>query len=121
MRQCKAEAKACLNAGQRLARQRDALWARSSGAFQPALTQWQTWLLEQYDTGARRQKLNNAIAEYGHGRLRSEAGDHLDIGGSTGGGSRRLIDGWVMPNWRDFLSQSDTIGQFLRSVSLERF
>ena len=65
--------------------------------------EWQTDLLEQYDSGVLLQKLNSAIAAWGHGRLRSEAGDHLDIGGSTGGGSRRLIDGWVMPNWRDFL------------------
>ena len=26
----------------------------------------------------------------------------------TGGGSRRLIDGYVQPDWRDFLSHSDT-------------
>ena len=104
LRQGKAEARARFNEGQRLAHQRDALWARSSGAFQPAgeagccdmtqaLTRWQTDLLEQYDSGVLLQKLNSAIAAWGHGRLRSETGDHLDIGGSTGGGSRRLIDG----------------------------
>ena len=77
-------------------------------------------LLQWWDSGVLLKKYNRAIADYGHGRLRFDAGDHLDIGGSTGGVSRRLIDGWVMPNWRDFLEQSDTIGQFLRSESLER-
>ena len=71
-------------------------------------------------SGVLLQELNSAIAAWGHGRLRSEDGDHLDIGGSTGGGSRRLIDGWVMPDWREFLWQSDTIREFLRSASPER-
>jgi len=125
LRQRQAEAKARFNAGQRLARQRDAFWARSSGAFQVAgqaggcdmtrvLTRWQTYLLQQYDTGVLQQELNNAIAEYGHGRLCSEAGDCFDIGGSTGGVSRRLIDDWLEPDCRDFLDKSETIVQFLR-------
>ena len=132
LRKAKAEAQGLYNKGRRLALRRDAHRDRSCGASQPAgeagscdmtqaLTSWQTDLLERYDSGVLLQELNSAIAAWGHGRLRSEAGDHLDIGGSTSGGSRRLIDGWVMPNWRDFLWQSDTIGQFLRSESLERF
>ena len=60
------------------------------------------------------KKYNRAIADYGHGRLRFDAGDHLDIGGSTGGVSRRLIDDWLEPDCRDFLDKSDTIVQFLR-------
>ena len=36
-------------------------------------------------------------------RLRTARGDYLDIGGSTGGGSRRIIDTWQPPDWRDFL------------------
>ena len=37
-------------------------------------------------------------------------GDYLDVGGSTGGGSRRIIDGWQPPDWR----------QFLHDIELER-
>ena len=33
-------------------------------------------------------------------------GDYLDIGGSTGGGSRRIIDGWKPPDWRQFLEKA---------------
>ena len=131
LRHAKAEAQACYNEGRRLARQRDAHRDRSCGASQPAgeagscdmtqaLTSWQTDLLERYDSGVLLKELNNAIGFWGHGRLRSEDGDTLDIGGSTGGGSRRLIDGWVMPDWREYLWQSDTIREFLRSASPER-
>ena len=58
------------------------------------------------------KKYNRAIADYGHGRLRFDAGDHLDIGGSTGEVSRRLIDGYVTPDSRVMLEPSDTIRQF---------
>ena len=123
--------KGTINAGQRLARQRDALQARSSGAFQAArqaggcdmtrvLTRWQTYLLQQYDTGVLQQELNNAIAEYGHGRLCSEAGDCFDIGGSTGGVAREVIDHWVVPDCSGFLERAATIVQFLRFESLRR-
>ena len=112
--QRKAKAKARLNAGQRLARQRNALRARSSGACQPALTRWQTWLLEQYDTGALRQEYNEAIAEHGHGRLRDEAGRSMDIGGSTGGGSRCVIDRWEKPEYADFLKDSEAMVKILQ-------
>ena len=84
------------------------------------LTSRQTDLLERYDSGTLLEEFNGAIAAWGHGRLRSEAGEHLDIGGSTGGGSRRIIDGWTPPDWREFCKQSDTIGELLRSVSPDR-
>ena len=60
------------------------------------------------------KKYNRAIADYGHGRPCFDAGDHLDIGGSTGGVSRRLIDGYVTPDSRVMLEPSDTIRQFPR-------
>ena len=62
-------------------------------------------LLNHWDTGILRKELNEADAKLGHGRLRSAGGNYLDIGGSTGGGSRRIIDGWVPPDWRQFLEQ----------------
>ncbi len=53
--------------------------------------------------GGSREELNTAIGELGHGRLENAAGEYLEIGGSTGGGSRRIIDGWHPPDWRKFL------------------
>ena len=94
----KAEARARYNEGQRLSKQRDA----------PSITWWQRDLLERWDSGELLRELNNAVAAWGHGRLRSADDEHLDIGGGTGGVSRRLIDGWVPPDWREFLSHSDT-------------
>ena len=131
LRNGKAEAQARYNEGRRIAGQLDADRDRSCGASQPAgeagscdmtqaLTSWQTDLLERYDSGVLLQELNSAIAAWGHGRLRSEAGEHLDIGGSTGGGSRRIIDDWTPPDYWEFLRQSDTIGEFLRSASPDR-
>ena len=81
------------------------------------LTPRQTDLLERYDSGTLLEELNGAIAAWGHGRLRSEAGEHLDIGGSTGGGSRRIIDGWTPPDWREFLEHADMVGGFMRRAS----
>ena len=53
-----------------------------------------------------RDELNTAIRNFGHGRLENAAGDYMDIGGSTGGGSRRIIDGWQPPDWRQFLEDA---------------
>jgi hypothetical protein len=115
----KAEARARYNEGRRLAGQRDAHRDRLRGASQPAreagssesapsVTSWQWYMLQRWDSGELLRKYNNAIAALGHGRLRSAHGALLDIGGSTGGESRRLIDGWVPPDWREFLPHSDT-------------
>ena len=78
----------------------------ASSAQQPTtFTRTQLQLLDHWDTGILRKDLNEAVANLGHGRLRSAGGNYLDIGGSTGGGSRRIIDGWVPPDWRQFLEQ----------------
>ena len=60
-------------------------------------------VLQLWDSGFLLTDMRKTIAEFGHGRLQNLVGDTLDIGGSTGGGSRRIIDNWVPPNWRDFL------------------
>ena len=105
----KAEAIARYNEGERLARHRDRVF--HGGAPQPAdqgqeaatLTRKQMDVLRKWDTGELRVNRNNAIVAVGHGRLLTAAGDYMDIGGSTGGGSRRIIDSWQPPDWRDFL------------------
>ena len=47
-----------------------------------------------------------AVTQHGHGRLVRRDGATQDIGGSTGGGSRRAIDDWVAPDWRQFLADA---------------
>ena len=98
MLHAKAEARARDNEGQRLSKQRNA----------PSLTSWQRELLQRLDSGELLRELKIAVGAWGPGRLRSADGAHLDIGGSTGVVSRRPIDDWVQPNWREVLSQSDT-------------
>ena len=115
----KAEARARYNESRRLVGQRDAHRKRLLGASQrareagsseraPSLTSRQRNLLQRWDSGELRRELNEAVAACGHRPLGSRQGEHLDIGDSTGGGSRRLVDGWVPPDWREFLSHSDT-------------
>ena len=108
----KAEARARFMEGKRLARHRDQQQAR--GASQPAArgqeektcTRREFQVLQDWDNGKLREDLNTAIVALGHGRLTTASGHHLDIGGSTGGGSRRIIDGWKPPDWSDFLEDA---------------
>jgi len=109
----KAEARARYNEGRRLAGQRARLrgasqTARGAGSTEsaPSVTSWQRHVLQRWDSGELLRKYNDAVVAWGHGRLRSAHGEHLDIGGSTGGESRRLIDGWVPPDWRQFLDMA---------------
>ncbi len=87
---------------------------RARGASQPAgsgqevvpFTQKELEVLQQWDSGQLLHKKNMSIVSVGHGRLQTALGDYLDIGGSTGGGSRRIIDGWQPPDWRQFLQDA---------------
>ena len=107
----KAEAVARFKEGQQLARYREDFRRRAQ--FQPAsygqdkatYTSRQVELLRQYDSNELLIAMNNAIVGAGHGRLRRPCGEFLDIGGSTGGGSRRIIDGWMPPDFQAFLEQ----------------
>ena len=80
-----------------------------------ALTSRQTDLLKRYESGVLRDELKKAVAAYGHGCLRSEDGDILNIGGSTGGVTRCLIDDWRKPDCQRFLDHSDTTRKVLES------
>ena len=85
---------------------RDQLLAR--GASQPAgsgqevvpFTQKELEVLQKWDRGQLLEEWNQAQEALGHGRLLT------DIGGSIGGGSRRIIDGWKPPDWRQFLEKA---------------
>ena len=105
----KAEATSRYNEGRRLARHRDELRHRfpdqpgSHGLELAAFTQEQLQVLQQRDSGALLTNQNSAIVELGHGRLHTARGAYMDIGGSTGGGPRRILDAWHPPDWRQFL------------------
>ena len=111
----KAEAQARYNEGRRLARQRDARRdsSRSRGSLTRARrsrltlssTQWS--LLQRWVSGELRRELNEAVAACEQRPVGSRCGEHLHIGACTGGGSRRLVDGWVPPDWREFLPHSE--------------
>ena len=103
----KAEARARYNEGQRLDRRRDALLRRgapqpgSHGQEVPAFTPQELEVLQLWDSGALLANRNSAHVALAN--LRTAQGDYLAIGGSTGGGSRRIIDSWQPPDWRQFL------------------
>ncbi len=107
----KAEAIARFTEGGRLARHRASLQSR--GAPQPAgrarqvllITRRKAELLEKYDNDELRIERNRAVWALGHGRLHNKQGDTMDIGGSTGGVSRRIIDGWKPPDIHEFLEE----------------
>ena len=62
--------------------------------------------LAMLDDGTLLERTNDAIAAYGHGKLRSAHGDEeLEIGGSTGGLSRYLLDGYQEPDLATFLAK----------------
>ena len=55
--------------------------------------QWK--LLQEWDSGQLLAERNDAILALGHGCLQNALGHKLHIGGRTGGGCRRLVDGWL--------------------------
>ena len=62
--------------------------------------------LQALQDGLLLERLNHAIAAYGHGTLRNErVGEALQIGGSTGGLSRLLLDGYAEPDVNTFLAR----------------
>ncbi|MDA8583140.1 hypothetical protein N9L68_02880 [bacterium] len=119
LQHAKAEARARYNEGRRLSGQRDAHQARLLGASQlaqkaptiecaPSLTSPQQKLLQRWDSGELLQELNTAVRAWENGSSCSTDSEHMDIGTFTRRKSRRLIDGWVPPDWRQRLSHSDT-------------
>ena len=61
-------------------------------------------LLADLMDGTLRERTNTAILAYGHGNLRRADGQTLAIGGSTGGLTRRLLDGKKETDVEAFLS-----------------
>ena len=70
------------------------------------LDSWQKVNLEQLQDGSLLRRRNDAVAAYGHGTLRREDGASIEIGGSTQGVTRFLLDGCVEPDVDSFLDGS---------------
>ena len=68
------------------------------------LRPWQKKNLRQLQDGSLLRRTNDAVAAYGHGTLRREDGASLEIGGSTQGVTRFLLDGCAEPDVDSFLA-----------------
>ena len=67
------------------------------------LQPWQKKNLRQLQDGSLLRRTNDAVAAYGHGTLRREDGASLEIGGSSQGVTRFLLDGCAEPDVESFL------------------
>ena len=59
-------------------------------------------VLQEYQSGILRRQANNLTMASGHGRLKKEDRSFVDIGGSTGGFVRTVLDDWEPPDLADF-------------------
>ena len=97
LQHAKAEARARYKHGARLARLSEQL-----GRERCKFTLMELEVLRNWQSGRLREELNHAIWNFGHGRMENAAGEFIDIGGSTGGLSRKVLDDWRQPDLRDF-------------------
>ena len=67
------------------------------------LERWEQENLLRLEDGSLLRHTNEAVAAYGHGTLRRDDGETIEIGGSTGGITRFLLDGYAEPDVDSFL------------------
>ena len=89
-----------LRRGLMLERLQDKL-SKGKGNARP-LTHEQKRVLEAYRSGELRKEANRLTKISGHGRLKKEDDSYMDIGGSTGGCVRIVLDDWEPPDFEDF-------------------
>ena len=68
------------------------------------LTWWERENLRKLQDGSLLRLTNEAVAAFGHGTLRRVDGEKIEIGGSTGGVTRFLLDGTAEPDLASFLA-----------------
>ena len=56
------------------------------------------------EDGSLLRRTNDAVAAFGHGTLR-QGDERVEIGGSTGGVTRFLLDGYAEPDVATFLAR----------------
>ena len=59
-------------------------------------------VLQDYRSGELRRQANKLAMISGHGRLKKEDRSFVDIGASTGGFVRIVLDDWEPPDLADF-------------------
>ena len=59
-------------------------------------------VLQEYQSGELRRQAHKLTMISGHGRLKKEDHSFVDIGGSTGGFARTVLDDWEPPDLADF-------------------
>ena len=69
------------------------------------LERWEKENLRRLEDGSLLRHTNDAVAAYGHGTLRRDDGETMEIGGSTGGITRFLLDGYAEPDVATFLGR----------------
>ena len=72
----------------------------SQGKARP-LNPGQLRVLQKYQSGELRKQANKLTMISGHGRLKKEDHSFVDIGGSTGGFVRTVLDDWEPPDLAD--------------------
>ena len=63
---------------------------------------WPAQVLQEYRSGELRRQANKLTKISGHGRLLREDLSYVDIGGSTGGFVRTVLDDWEPPDLGEF-------------------
>ena len=58
-------------------------------------------MIKLYECEKLRKDANRATRTWGHGRLKHKDGTFTDIGGNTGGATRKVLDDWEPPSWPD--------------------
>ena len=69
------------------------------------LASWEQQDLQMLEDGSLLRRTNEAVAAFGHGTLR-HGNERVEIGGSTGGVTRCLLDGYAEPDVATFLARS---------------
>ena len=76
---------------------------RLEGKTWRPFTDRQREVVDQYRSGWLRKEANKLTLISGHGRLKREDESFADIGGSTGGFVRTVLEDWGEPDLTDFL------------------
>ena len=76
--------------------------ARIEGKTWKPFTPMQLEVLKQYKSGLLLREANRRTLISGHGRLKRADDTFEDIGGSTGGFVRTVLDDWGPPDLKDF-------------------
>ena len=76
-------------------------------------------ILQKLEKNMLRLEVNELTLETGHGDIRLANGNRVAIGGSSGGATRRLLDGYLLPDIPDLESLRATDMELLEADARE--